>query len=188
MVGFIQQDVPYMNLYKLHTNPEKLLGYKNKMKVPAIVWQSISRYSPRGYNDKFSQEQQEQFKSVLKTDAKYATEYAYKYMRGLRWPEAEPVIMKDPDSAVSYAYNVIDGKWPEAEQYIVKNPLAAFEYVEDAYDGRVPEFEPYIMKDPEAAYSYARFILDRKWPEAEQYIKQDKYWWKKYSQDWSVDE
>jgi hypothetical protein len=42
-------------------------------------------------------------------------------MKGKRWPEAEPYIMRDAIMAVVYARDVIKGRWPEAEPYIRKS-------------------------------------------------------------------
>ena len=53
--------------------------------------------------------------------------YARKVFRG-RWPDAEPIIIKNPILAYWYAKDVIGGPWPEAEKYIAKDSHAAWEY------------------------------------------------------------
>jgi hypothetical protein len=45
--------------------------------------------------------------------------YAAEVVRG-RWPEAEPVIVKDGRWAYLYARYVINGRWPEAEAAIAQ--------------------------------------------------------------------
>jgi hypothetical protein len=84
-------------------------------------------------------------------------EWAYWYARNViqgRWPEAEPVIMGNPDAAYQYAQDVIQGRWPEAEPVIMGNPDAAYWYARDVIQGRWPEAEPVIMSNPDAAYQY----------------------------------
>jgi len=54
-------------------------------------------------------------------DAEYANHYARIFFQGVGWPEAEPVIMKDPQWAYLYAIDVLEDKWPEAEKYIMQD-------------------------------------------------------------------
>ena len=55
--------------------------------------------------------------TLLKKDSYRLYLYARDIIKG-RWPEAEPVIMTDPNLAYWYAKNIIEGRWPEAEKYI----------------------------------------------------------------------
>lgn len=50
-------------------------------------------------------------------------------MKGERWPEAEPYIMKVPELAYVYARFAIQGRWPEAEPYIMQWHVAAANYL-----------------------------------------------------------
>jgi len=83
------------------------------------------------------------------------------------WSEAEPYIMKDPESAYWYALRVmnvekhVNDPWLVQPRYVVK---------------RWPEAEPYIMKDPESAWRYAKNVLKRRWPEAERLHLNDPKW------------
>lgn len=88
-------------------------------------------------------------------------------------PELESIIMKDPEWAYKYAYNVIDKRWPEAESIIMKDPGSAYKYAYFVIKKRFFEAEPYIMKDPYWAYEYACDILEKRWPEAESIIIKD---------------
>jgi hypothetical protein len=109
-------------------------------------------------------------------NAKALYRYALKIMKGERWPEAEPYIMKDPEWAFWYAHNVMGReRWPEAEPYIMKDPRWASWYALNVMKGeRWLEAEPYIMKSPEWAYYYADKIMKgERWPEAEPYIMKD---------------
>ena len=45
-----------------------------------------------------------------------------------RWPEAEPIIMKDLCCACDYAQYVIKGRWPEAEPAIMTDPTVWSDY------------------------------------------------------------
>ena len=82
-------------------------------------------------------------------DVKELTPYnLYRYARDViqgRWPEAEPIIMKDPKCACWYACFVIKGRWPEAEPTIMEGPHCARWYARDVIKGRWPEAEPIIM-------------------------------------------
>jgi len=102
---------------------------------------------------------------------------------GSRWPEAEPIIAKDPKLAYYYVINILEHPWPEAEPTIAKNPELACYYVRDILQHPWPEAEPYIAKDPEWACHYARYVLKRPWPEAEPYIVKDPEWAYGYAAD-----
>jgi hypothetical protein len=101
-----------------------------------------------------------------------AFNYANDIIQG-RWPEAEPYIMKDPKHALKYAAYIYDSRWPEAEPYIAQDPYWAYLYAYDVLKGRWPEAEPTIMKDPKSAAYYADSVIQGRWPEAEPYIAQD---------------
>ena len=64
-----------------------------------------------------------------------------------RWPEAEPIIMEDPNYAYLYAKDVIKGRWPEAEPTIKEYPQWACWYALNVIKGRWPEAEPTIRKN-----------------------------------------
>jgi hypothetical protein len=91
-----------------------------------------------------------------------------------RWPEAEPIIMQDPESAYKYAGDFI-GRWPEAEPFIMRDPIVAYHYALYRIEGRWPEAEPFIMQHPSAAQSYAADILKSRWPAAEPIILQSPF-------------
>ena len=50
------------------------------------------------------------------------SQYASYWMKS-RWQEAEPIIVKDPDSYY-YAKNLV-GRWPEAEKAMFRNVVEA---------------------------------------------------------------
>ena len=120
----------------------------------------------------FKKHESELVKTASAEDLYY---YTYYIMEGKRWPEAEPVIAKNPDWAFWYAKDVLKGKrWPEAEPYIMKEPRLAFWYAKDVLKGkRWPEAEPVIMKDPRWAFWYAKEVIEYRWPEAEPVIMKD---------------
>ena len=119
----------------------------------------------------------------------------------IRWPEAEPYIMRDPETAVFYTKNIINKgqhlgvRWPEAEPYIMEHYKAAYEYVEwvinqhKPYGKRWPEAEAFLKESPYWAYNYAFHIINKhkflgiRWPEAEPYIAQSPEWAYKYARD-----
>ena len=62
-----------------------------------------------------------------------------------RWLSAEPMIMRDPMAAYTYAYRILKQRWPEAE--------------------------PYILKDLNSAILYAYLTVKDRWPELEERLK-----------------
>jgi hypothetical protein len=104
--------------------------------------------------------------------------WAYNYAKNViqgRWPEAEPVIAKDPYYAVKYALEIIKGRWPEAEPVIAQSPYYAVKYADEVIGGRWPEAEPEIAKDRLYAYLYAREVIGGRWPEVEPAIAKSPY-------------
>ena len=61
-------------------------------------------------------------------DPKAASTYAVAAMG--RWPEAEPVIMRDPNAALKYAELVLERRWPEAEPVIKTDRYAWYKYIQ----------------------------------------------------------
>ena len=76
--------------------------------------------------------------------------------------------------AYFYAIN-IKGRWPEAEPIIAKDPRWAYNYARDVIKGRWPEGEPAIAKDPRWAYFYAADVIKGRWPEAEEAMAKSEY-------------
>ena len=109
---------------------------------------------------------------VIVKDGAAAYEYAQRVIKG-RWPEAEPVIAKDAMTSQRYARLVIKGRWPEAEPVIIKDAKAAEEYALFVIKGRWPAAEPTIVKDAQAAQRYAQYVIKGRWPAAEPAIVKD---------------
>lgn len=115
-------------------------------------------------------------------DPESAYSYAAIVMQGKPWPDAEPYIAQDPEWAYYYAQDMLGGaRFPQAEPEIMKDPEWAYSYARDMMNTeRWPAAEPYIMQDPEHAYYYARDIINAPWPQAEPSIQQDHEWWQQY--------
>lgn len=178
---------PKISLYDLHSNPYELYNYEYRGEVPHIAYEF---FIDNPYMRKT-------LEPHIAKHAETAYYYALKQKGANRWPEAEPVIMKDPEYAYLYASHILKRPWPAAEPYIMKAPYWAYSY---AYDINLknrepwPEAEPYIMKDPLSAYHYSLDILKRPWPEAEPYIMKDdyfagqyRYYWASAKVDWKKD-
>lgn len=114
-----------------------------------------------------------EYEEVVKTQPESAVDYAAEIIQG-RFEEAEPYIMKDPYSAQRYASTVLETEWPEAEKYIKQELEAALFYAQNI-KGPWPEVEELIKTDPEAAAYYAEHVLRDRWPEAEEIINSDPY-------------
>lgn len=107
-------------------------------------------------------------------NARYLYEYAiqvlpvyHRHQKALRWLEAEPYIIENPQVAADYARWVIGGRWPEAESSIASHVDAVWAYVAHTCKCRVPEFEPMILTSAFHIHMYASRILKSPWPEGE---------------------
>jgi len=89
-------------------------------------------------------------------------------------------ILQDPELALDYARDVIQGRWPEAEPVIMTNPRLAAQYAIDVIEDEWPEAEPQIMKDPVWTYRYAVSVRKSRWKAAEHIFKHDKACWVAY--------
>jgi hypothetical protein len=78
-----------------------------------------------------------------------------------RLPEAEPFIMKHPETAFSYARYVIEGRWPEAEPIIMKDPYSAYFYAVYVIEDRWPEAEDTIFRNKHAAEAYTAHFMSK---------------------------
>lgn len=86
--------------------------------------------------------------------------YAVLVIRG-RWPEAEPLILKDiPYTVYRYAKDVIKDRWPEGEEVIKNDPRMAYEYATDVVGWKWPEGEEAIRKDPSTWAKYRWFLRE----------------------------
>jgi len=112
---------------------------------------------------------------AIKTDPEKAFIYSID-TKHVRWPEAEPYILKNPHVAIKYANELMHGeRWPELEKIVINDPDLAYRYALFNIDGRWPEAEPTIMKDAESAYYYAYNVLQKRWPAAEKMILNSEY-------------
>jgi len=108
-----------------------------------------------------------------------AAGYAQRVIKG-RWPEAEPYIIRTPESAYYYADHVLNDRWPEAEPQILKSPKYSYWYALRVIKGRWPEAESTILESPESAAAYTQNIIKGRWPEAEEVLKKDPEAWEEY--------
>ena len=84
-----------------------------------------------------------------------------------RWPKIEPMMLEEPDYAVTYANQVIRGPWPELEEKLLANE-EEWMYAIDYYIGRArksrwPELEKKIWNDANLMLRYA-VALGNSWP------------------------
>lgn len=115
---------------------------------------------------------------------RYASNILKKIDKNFRWFEAEPIILKDVDAAVDYADKVIEGRWPEAESVILADPnnhIAAFQYAKKVIGDRWYEAEPMIIVQPRTACLYAADVIKNRWPEAEKFIYNNRAVWLEYT-------
>jgi hypothetical protein len=140
-----------MDLYKYHSNPEKLHGYDKKhMATPEMAYEALK-------SGKLNAQQKKEAESVVAKDPEFACWYARDVIKG-RFPKGEPAIAKDPEWAYWYACNVIKGRFPKGESAIAKDPEWACWYARSVIKGRFPEAEPAIAKHPKWTKKYKEFI------------------------------
>lgn len=122
------------------------------------------------YYIQFKNERVPEAEHLILKDSDRAMSYA---KRVGRIPEMEPAILKDPENAQSYAEQVMGERWPEAEPIIMTEPWTASNYAKNVIKGRWPEAEPIILKDVRAATDYAQFVIEGRWPELEALVIKD---------------
>lgn len=89
-----------------------------------------------------------------------ALEYTLRNLDGNRWFRGEPLILQDPQTAISYASRVIKGPWPELENLILTHHNKRKLYGEPA--GIHDKYKvSYIINE------YTYHVLKKRWPEAE---------------------
>ena len=108
----------------------------------------------------------------------------------VRWPEAEPEILKDKEWARRYAFSVIDGEWPELEDILLNDSLSTWyksgsphqSYLENVRKERWLEFESKVPawitgdiegKKPRNTRFVARYcskFRDDRWEEIEDWL------------------
>lgn len=99
-----------------------------------------------------SNEQRGRLEKIVAENAKASLAYAIGI--GHRFEPGEPVILTDPESACTYAIEVIKARWPEAEHIISTTGKTSYRY-----------FEAQSTRDevsPEIHESIERFLLKQK--------------------------
>ena len=116
-----------MNLYRLHSQPDQLLGYAQaSTQVPEIAWALSGSDGPV---TAWTIKRKRQLESLWAQYPKYSYRYARKILEG-RFPAGEAVIVQDPGYAHYYALYILKRRWPEAEPVIASNSFWASEYAE----------------------------------------------------------
>ena len=95
------------------------------------------------------------------------------------FPEAEPELAENSETAVWYAKNILKKRFKAAEPQIIKHLDWAMQYVIH-FKERIPEFEQEFKKYPNTAFEYAIRVLEKPWPEAELTIASSKFHYEQY--------
>jgi len=105
-----------MNLYKLHTNNEQLLGYEERLQVPIIAWRHVLYYIQNftGQDNKELIKKTEHLQDAILKDPEFAYKYALRVIQG-RWPAAEEIIATDYETIFDYSYDILRGRWRAVE-------------------------------------------------------------------------
>lgn len=115
----------------------------------------------------------EKMKKQILSDPAACLSYATNVLGG-PFPEGEPVIAKNVQTAVFYAVNVLKDRFLLAESLFLDQPFAAVQYAKFLglrWDELDPEVEKSILGEPFAAAQYAAEVLKAPWPEAEPFIQ-----------------
>ena len=113
-----------MNLYKLHSKPEQLDGYEDKLYIPQFADEEIKYLVRRNTTD----EEASYIKPYIVKRPELSSLYIAFILNHKPWPEAEPYIMKNPEYAIWYATLVLKRRWVEAEKYIKQDAAAWKKY------------------------------------------------------------
>jgi len=176
-----------MNLYNLHTKPEQLDHFKDRLTVPGLAYKEAhDLYFDSSWATAESKARLEYLEPYIAKDAESAFEYVDE-IRGTRWPEAEPAIITDPKWAYYYAKDYIQGRWPEAEQVIKQEPQWSVNYANRVINGRWPQAEKIIMRNPFYASRYSIRVIKGRWPEAEKFLKAHDEIWAAYISRWGIE-
>jgi hypothetical protein len=116
----------------------------------------------------------------IATDPRVALDYITNFLDGEPWPLAEPAIARNPDTAFSYARNIIRGPWPPGEPAIASHPVYAAYYASDPLYHPWPPGEPAIATVAHASWYYIREVLRKPWPPGEPAMKHNPYIWERY--------
>jgi hypothetical protein len=120
-----------------------------------------------------SQKQTPEFEPILLTDPEVALNYLFYYKKA-PWPELAEIVKDSPWKAAEYASS-LQTRWPEVEPLILKNSSAAIGYAEKALKARWPQLESLLLKKatPEKALDYTVNVLQTPWPELEERLIKD---------------
>ena len=137
-----------MNLYKLHSQPDQLLGYAQaSTQVPEVAWK-LAR----------TDAQKRKLESLWAKDAEYAYRYANSILKK-RFPAGEAALAQDPEYALWYARDILSARFPAGEAAIAQSAEVAYGYANRVLGKRWPPGEAAIAQDPIHAEWYAHDVL-----------------------------
>jgi hypothetical protein len=90
-----------------------------------------------------------------------------------RVPELEEIIATDPNSALCYADNILNGRFELGELAIASDPSIAYSYASRVIKGRFELGEPAIAQLASTAFWYAMDVLDARFELGEPAILKD---------------
>ena len=126
-----------MNLYKLHTQPHKLL-FREK----------VTDRNPEIFYNLYSSKPEELAKreKYIALSPEYASRYARFILKG-PFPAGEAAIATNAETAFNYALFVLEGPFPKGEDAIAKDADRACSYASSVLNGPFPKGEVAIAKD-----------------------------------------
>jgi hypothetical protein len=137
-----------MNLYKLHSQPDQLLGYAQaRTQVPEVAW-PLAR----------TPEEKVNLESLWTKDPQYAYDYAHEVLYA-RFPAGEAALAQDAAWAYRYARDILKGRFPAGEAAIAQVAIWAHYYALHILKRRWPEVERTIAQEPDWAWRYAWDVL-----------------------------
>jgi hypothetical protein len=117
-----------------------------KLKIDKVLSSNDPHYLYNWVKENKQRLPKEYEELLLSTTSEYNVYLLMQYMSEFKkekWPEAEPIILKDANSATIYA-SILGKRWLEAEPIIKRNFIAAFYYAIYVMKKRWVEVEPLI--------------------------------------------
>ena len=122
-----------MNLYKYHTSPKELPGYKDRRNlVPDLAYKYCRSKHERGTT---------RLESCIAKDPWLAAMYAINFIKG-RWVEAEQIIASNADASYEYASTIMKGRFELGEDAIFEDYETSQAYIHVVtvcFDQTLPE-------------------------------------------------
>lgn len=192
-----------LNLFKFHTNPEKLIGHDQLLNDPDLIEQMYPvttwhmRNEPENYAvwNKFPNTAYKialiRYQNLKDRTQTVSWDFEKMPLEDREYRDGEVAIATSPEYSTRYCLNVLHVRWPYAEPVIATSPEWALKYAEQFfYSDGWPMGEPAIASTDSTAYHYVKDVIHKRFPLGEpamsqsdnNYIRND--FWPRYVRDY----